>query len=193
MKKEDYRKLHTQKSLYRTILLLLEKESLDKISVVDICTATNVHRTTFYSHFEDKYDLVRKALHEIREDIFDGFSQRAKELPLNELARLTAAIVFDYVGKYHDRIFRIFANNKNSMVQDILRKEVECSIYDMMKYYEGKIDYLLPLTVISGFLAGGFINLGMMYVGSNHLKISKAELTKYIDILLQEGLYIPKD
>lgn len=161
--------------------------------MVDICAAAKVHRTTFYSHFEDKYDLVKSALHEIREEIFDGFSQRSKELPLIELAQLTAVIVFDYVEKYHGRIFRIFANNKNSMVQDILRKEVERSIYDMLVYYKGVVEYLLPLTVISGFLAGGFINLGMMYVGSNYLKINKSELTKYIDIILQDGLYVPKD
>ncbi len=193
MRKEDHRKLNTKKSLYRTIFTLLEKDSLDNISVVDICAAAKVHRTTFYSHFEDKYDLVKSALHEIREEIFDGFSQRSKELPLIELAQLTAVIVFDYVEKYHGRIFRIFANNKNSMVQDILRKEVERSIYDMLVYYKGVVEYLLPLTVISGFLAGGFINLGMMYVGSNYLKINKSELTKYIDIILQDGLYVPKD
>lgn len=190
--KEDCRTKNTKKALYDTIFALLESESLDRISVVDICRAANVHRTTFYSHFEDKYHLVYIALHEIRENLFDGFTQRSKHLSLTELSRLTAAIMFDYLEKYHDRIFRIFANNKNSMVQDILRKVVESSINDMLIYYKGKVEYLLPLSVISGFLTGGFINLGMMYVGSSHMQIEKEQLTKYIDIILQQGLYIPE-
>lgn len=193
MEKEDCRTLNTRKSLYDTIFKLLEKKSLDKISVVDICLAANVHRTTFYSHFEDKYHLVYSALHEIRENLFDGFTEQSKHLSLNELSRVTAVIMFDYVEKYHDRIFRIFANNKNSMVQDILRKVVESSISDMLAYYKGKVEYLLPPLVISGFLTGGFINLGMMYVGSNYIKIDKSELANYIDIILQEGLYVPKE
>lgn len=190
---EDSRAVHTKKALYDTILMLLEKESLDKISVVDICLAANVHRTTFYCHFEDKYDLVHCAIHEIREKLFDGFTEQSKHLSLNELSHITAMIVFDYLEKYHDRMFRIFAGNKNPMVHDILRKVVECSISDMLSYYEGKVDYLLPLSVISGFLTGGFINLGMMYVGSSHIKMDKTELAQYIDIILQDGLYIPKD
>lgn len=190
---EDCRTLHTRKSLFDTIFMLLEKESLDKISVVDICREANVHRTTFYSHFQDKYDLVYAAFNNIREILFDGFTQQSKHISLNELSRVTAVIVFEYIAKYHDIIFRIFANNKNPAVHDILRKVVECSITDMLSYYKGKVDYLLPLSVISGFLTGGFINLGMMYVGSSHIKIENTELTQYIDIILQQGLYMPKD
>ncbi|NCA92376.1 TetR/AcrR family transcriptional regulator [bacterium] len=190
--KEDYRKQSTRKALFDTVFRLIETEQIDKLSVVDICREANIHRTTFYSHFEDKYHLVYCAFHELRERLFDGFSVKAKEMPLIELSRLTAIIIFDYIEKHYNAVWRIFSNNKNNVVREILRRVVERSIYDMLLFYKGKIEYRLPVSVISGFLAGGFINLGMMYVGNSHMKINKQELTHYIDIILEEGLYIPQ-
>ncbi len=191
--KEDYRKHNTRKALFDTVFRLLENEQIDKLSVVDICKEANIHRTTFYSHFEDKYHLVYSAFHELRQHLFDGFTERSKHLSLIELSRLAAIIMFDYIEKYYNRVCRIFANNKNNVVQELLRRVVERSIYDMLLFYKGKVEYRLPVSIISGFLAGGFINLGMMYVGSSHMKINKQELTHYIDIILEEGLYIPQE
>lgn len=45
-----------------TILNLLEDYSLEKITTKDICCAAEVPRSTFYNHFEDKYDLFRYAI-----------------------------------------------------------------------------------------------------------------------------------
>ncbi len=190
--KEDYRKCQTRKALFDTIFRLLEDYQIDELSVVDICREANIHRTTFYSHFEDKYHLVYSAFQELRQNLFDGFTERSKHLSLIELARLTAGITFEYVQKHYIRVCRIFATNKNNAVQEILRKVVERSINDMLLYYKAKVEYRLPISVISGFLAGGFINLGMMYFGNSHMKINKQELTHYIDIILEEGLYIPE-
>ena len=37
---------------------IMKHKSLDKIRVTEICKAADIERTTFYYHFEDKYDLV---------------------------------------------------------------------------------------------------------------------------------------
>ena len=37
---------------------LMEKKSLDKIRVTEICREAQIERQTFYYHFRDKYDLV---------------------------------------------------------------------------------------------------------------------------------------
>ncbi|EUJ19891.1 transcriptional regulator [Listeria grandensis FSL F6-0971] len=42
---------------------MLEKEELSSITVNDICKEALVHRTTFYKHFYDKYDLLMYVLH----------------------------------------------------------------------------------------------------------------------------------
>lgn len=40
---------------------LLRSEPLEKITVEQICRKVDVHRSTFYRYFQDKYDLLRYA------------------------------------------------------------------------------------------------------------------------------------
>jgi len=51
----DLRTIRTYKLLKDSLLELLSKDSFDNIKVNDICNLAMVHRTTFYSHFADKY------------------------------------------------------------------------------------------------------------------------------------------
>ncbi|WP_455539509.1 TetR/AcrR family transcriptional regulator C-terminal domain-containing protein [Terrisporobacter sp.] len=37
---------------------LMKTKTIDKIRVVDICKAAEIERSTFYYHFQDKYELV---------------------------------------------------------------------------------------------------------------------------------------
>ena len=36
----------------------MKKKPLDKIRITEICQAAEIERSTFYYHFEDKYELV---------------------------------------------------------------------------------------------------------------------------------------
>ena len=66
MKKEDMRTRRTKKALKKALTILMLNESIDKISVTDICTAAEINRVTFYTHYKDKFEL----LHELLCDLF---------------------------------------------------------------------------------------------------------------------------
>lgn len=67
--KQDIRVTKTQNALAETLMALLEKKPFQKITVNDICTAALVSRSTFYLHFEDKYQLARFCLQREREEM----------------------------------------------------------------------------------------------------------------------------
>lgn len=48
----------TKKALALSLKKMLEKKTLDKITVIDIVEDCEVNRQTFYYHFRDIYDLV---------------------------------------------------------------------------------------------------------------------------------------
>lgn len=58
MNENDLRVIKTKKALSTSLYELLEKRSFEVISVNQICNHAMVHRTTFYKHFYDKYDLL---------------------------------------------------------------------------------------------------------------------------------------
>ena len=47
-----------QKALITTFSDLLETKSFENITIQDLCEKANVRRSTFYRHFNDKYDLL---------------------------------------------------------------------------------------------------------------------------------------
>lgn len=48
----------TQKAIMQTFMNILQKKSLDKITVKDIIETTGINRNTFYYYYDDIYDLI---------------------------------------------------------------------------------------------------------------------------------------
>lgn len=51
---------------------LMKTTAIDKISVADITQKSQIHRQTFYYHFQDKYDLLRRI---ISSELIDPFTK----------------------------------------------------------------------------------------------------------------------
>jgi AcrR family transcriptional regulator len=57
MNRDDPRVKRTRKLIQQAFFELLAEKSFHQISVQDIAERATVNRTTFYAHFEDKYEL----------------------------------------------------------------------------------------------------------------------------------------
>lgn len=75
--KSDIRVQVTKKILKDSLLELMMKTPFDKITIKDICSLSNVSRSTFYSHYEDIYSLLK----DFEKDIYK--SHKIEEL-INE-------------------------------------------------------------------------------------------------------------
>lgn len=56
--KEDKRVLKTKKNLKNTFISLLLSKPFDRVTIKELCEASDTSRITFYAHYKDKYDLV---------------------------------------------------------------------------------------------------------------------------------------
>lgn len=52
-------------------IMLIEKRQFSQIRVGEICKKANIHRSTFYRHFEDKYQLLEYGLGILWHDYFE--------------------------------------------------------------------------------------------------------------------------
>lgn len=60
-----YKKEKTNQIIIATVLSLLGKKNLKEITIADICNEANIHRSTFYTHFKDKYHVLEQVNSEI--------------------------------------------------------------------------------------------------------------------------------
>ena len=66
MERENQRIMLTKRLLQESLLRLLEKQELEKISVAELCREAGINRATFYRH----YEIPRDVLNEIAKAFF---------------------------------------------------------------------------------------------------------------------------
>ncbi len=64
-KKEDRRVRLTKLAIRESLIELMQKNPISKISVKMICEAADINRSTFYAHYTDQYDLLNKIQQEV--------------------------------------------------------------------------------------------------------------------------------
>ena len=71
----DRRVKYTKMVLRESLLKLMADKPINKITIKEICESADVNRGTFYTHYNDQYDLLKQ--------IQDEFASEVKELLSN--------------------------------------------------------------------------------------------------------------
>lgn len=87
---KDLRVRYTKMFLKNNLLKLLDKKSITKITVTELCQLSQINRSTFYGHYQDIYDLF--------EQIETDF--------LNELYQMNAPLDFSSQNIEQIKFFR---------------------------------------------------------------------------------------
>lgn len=61
----DKRATESKQKLRNALFQLLREKEWEKVSVQDLTNRAGIHRTTFYQHYEDKFDLAQQVMDEM--------------------------------------------------------------------------------------------------------------------------------
>ncbi|MEY2196756.1 TetR/AcrR family transcriptional regulator [Neobacillus sp. BF23-41] len=61
----DLRVIRTKESIRDALVELIDENGFDTITVKDITTRAKINRGTFYTHYQDKFDLITKCEEEV--------------------------------------------------------------------------------------------------------------------------------
>ena len=67
--KNNLRKNKTNELLSKALIELLKEKSFEDIKLNEICDKALVHKTTFYNHFQDKYELLYYVVKNIQKNM----------------------------------------------------------------------------------------------------------------------------
>ncbi|MCZ8521353.1 MULTISPECIES: TetR/AcrR family transcriptional regulator [Paenibacillus] len=121
-KKEDLRVKRTRMLLSQALLSLMNHHSFHAISVKEICEEAMVHRATFYTHFNDKYDLLAYSLKQIAEEFH--FSEGSTE----EVHLKLFAVAIKY-----KRLFSQLLQEERDSLRYVIKQEMTLGITQRLR------------------------------------------------------------
>ena len=195
-KKLDPRVIKKRTNLRRALVYLMQNEKIDNISVQKITETAHITRGTFYLHYKDKKDFVKKAMDEIINEFFDSVMIDSTNIVEGRVIRaMSLNKAFDYIEKNSD-IFMIlldWAHNNNFYRQlyDRLTKEIERFVKEMGDDLD---DLEVPMKVQIAFTASAILGLIAQWLNNGLIYTSKY-MTKTVSRILNRfeatGMLLP--
>ena len=184
---EDLRAKRTKIYLASTLLKMMQKESIKKISVADICEKAMVHRTTFYKHFEDKYHLFAYGFELVKRSLFKEVEKHISSQKLSLLVKEINDLSISYLCENQKMINDILVHNDDEAFYTIIRKGFEDALRDFMLEIKNKqeIEYDIPVEIGTTFIVGGFSNMALWYM-KNLTVYTVDEMKAFVDVILDK-------
>ena len=170
--KTDLRVIKTNKILFEALTTLMKEKTFEKIKISDICEVALINRSTFYAHYEDKYELLLALIEDLKDNLLI-------ELNKNEVESLSK--------EYFMELLEILSHNKNGIFVDFLIDVANRDLAKRLKDNQEVIKSNIPADIISKFYLGGIINIGVDWI-INKDKYNKTQILLYLDKLIPDKL-----
>ncbi|MGW9919508.1 AcrR family transcriptional regulator [Staphylococcus hominis] len=171
MNNQDLRVQRTKKALITTFSDLLETKSFDNITIQDLCEKANVRRSTFYRHFNDKYDLLNHIVGTLIEDF--------RTLHLSEIDPKDPRQFFN---KFMKDILLFISDNK-VMVKSVISINIYSEVYQILynQIYavvkrQIEFDKQIGQFYIDEFIYGEFLTGGILSVILNWIQYGQQSI-----------------
>ncbi|GAB2541489.1 TetR/AcrR family transcriptional regulator [Gracilibacillus alcaliphilus] len=177
----DPRVLRTRKLIMDSFTNLSDKKEFTDITVKDITTEAMINRATFYYHFEDKYDLLDKALPEVL--MVNLSSNMYEESEFNEE---TIISIFLATTRFQESLSNRCKSGYEEKIARFVREQLEIILYKMLLKQRKNKDKQ-TLKVIAVILSWGIYGASEDWKRNNE-KLSPEEFIKLAIPYIMSGI-----
>ncbi len=166
MKKYDRRVARTRQLLEAALLSLIKEKEFEAISVQEIIDRANVGRATFYTHYDNKEDLLESG--------FDGLLTTLRErqrearshgAPIGERLFAFSHHLLAHADE-HRQIFPAMVSKRGgALIQHLLRNLLVKVVREDVREAAHGVVRPVPEEAIVQFIAGGLFGLMMWWLG----------------------------
>jgi AcrR family transcriptional regulator len=154
--KQDRRSQRTRRLLGEALVALLAEQRYDALTVQAIIVRANVGRTTFYTHFRDKDDLL---LHEL-ERMVHQLGRQAHGAGQAGPAGLPSLLLFRHVREFQS-VYQALVWGRDS---ELIFKRIQLQVAGLIEPQLAarvRPDHppAVPLPLLAHFVAGSFLTL----------------------------------
>ncbi|MEK5395303.1 TetR family transcriptional regulator [Paenibacillus sp. VTT E-133280] len=190
---KDLRVIRTKALIREALIDLIDEKGFDAITVRDITTRARINRGTFYSHYQDKFDLMTQCQEEYMDKMKEIFKQNITEadnnhsnipptLPFNVMVTL-----FEYLDQ--NRMFmRAVSGPKGDMSFQTRMKEFLWKTLFVRKEFPlvKQENLLVPSEYLIAYLVSAHIGVIEQWLNGEG-KESPAELAHILATITVKG------
>ena len=191
-KKEDLRVRKTKANLYKGLIELMQEKEFEDIKVIDICNKSLINRSTFYDHFNDKFELLNSFMNDLKKELLEHLNN-SKNIEFKTIKEYFFVIVkelFIYINKNINvySILSIIKKNYNSVAHDMLFDAAHTAVCEELN--ERCINHSnIPNETISLFYVSGVITMLTDSV-KDPAKFNEEKILDDLDKLIPELDYL---
>lgn len=148
----DIRIQKSKKSIMNAFIQLRAQKPLERITVTELCRLAEINKSTFYSHYQDIYDLSDQLEDELVEGILRSFGD-PKEV-LADIRLLTRKLFEAYTAK-SSLIQILFSGNRSGVLPRKIERALKQWIQHVYPEYKDdpKRNIALTYQVYGGYYA----------------------------------------
>ena len=125
---EDLRIIKTKRSIAAAFLELRSKKELERITVKELCERAAVNKSTFYTHYQDLYDLADQLETQVAADIVAGM--RHPETVFSDPGAFNRELVREYVAR-EELIHLLFSGSRASLLPGKIEQSLKELIFSL--------------------------------------------------------------
>ncbi len=177
----DFRGRVTRKMLWDALFSLLEEKHFDQISVKDICTRSQVNRSTFYNHFDSKFDLLEYGIEHIMPVDAHLLDASRARIEKNDPNASPHAQLFKYVYAHQSFFRNIFVVKGTS---DYIFSSMVAGTAEFLGAGKNTCDDGMPLGIKAQMYFGAISTLTTWWL-KNNCEIPVEDLIRYVDMTIK--------
>ena len=182
--KTDLRIIKTNKVLFNALITLMKQKDFERIKISDICDVALINRSTFYAHYEDKYDLLVALIEELKNTLENELKKNEQEEISKNYFMDLLKILINHVDEKRETYNSILINDKNGILIDFF---IDVTNRDLTNRLKNNIVTNVPLDIITKFYIGAIVTIGVDWIKCKD-KYTKEELLLYLDKLIPDKI-----
>lgn len=184
-KKVDLRVQRTKKAILDTFFSLLEEKHFSNITVIDICDRALINRGTFYTHFDDKNQLLERIVYDMMMNFDDEVDRVHGDSDMLVYYNDIFDVSLSFIKENSSKLKTLLTNAD----ADLIFNQVHLVIKDNIMKKVGRLPSKreVPLELLAEFFAGGVIQVIKWWV-TEDCKINAEDIKKELFPLVRNAI-----
>ena len=155
---ESNKRKKTKAIIEKAMVELLQKESFDHITTVELARAAGISRSSFYTHYKDKYDMIERYQ--------QGLFHQLEHIFENNQEDIAVAIteVFQFLTQ-EPLLAALLTENGTREIQNFLRHKLQIMLSEsLQERFSKKVYSQIEKEYSTVYLSNAFFGVCQMWI-----------------------------